>query len=78
MLNDVLILYKHVTLKISQRCNTDLCKPMSTSQLWKAKKDNEEKDGSWPSLTSYIQYKYLCNKSKFVHLLPAVQSYHSL
>lgn len=52
MLNDVLILYKNVTLKILQRCNTDLCKAMSTFQLWKGKQDNEEKDGLWPSLTS--------------------------
>ena len=51
-LNEVLILYKHVTLKILQRHNTDLCKAMSTSQLQKGKKVNEEKDGSWSSLTS--------------------------
>ena len=60
MLNEVSILYKHVTLKILQRCNSDLCKAMSSSQLQKSK-DNELKDGLWPLLTSYIQYKYLCN-----------------
>lgn len=52
MLNDVLVPYKNVTLKILQSSNTDSCTAGSTLQLWKGKGDNEEKDGSWPFLTS--------------------------
>lgn len=51
MLNDVLISNKNVTLKVLQSSNTDSCTAVSTVQLWKGKEDNE-KDGSWPFLTS--------------------------
>lgn len=51
MLNDILIPYRNVTLKLLQSSNTDSCTAESTLQLWKGKEDNEEKDGSWPFLT---------------------------